>query len=165
MILSRVELTSKGVYDEVLNFDKELYKNNPILLDIKSLKGRVEVDYVSNLSLLKISLNGELVLRSTRTLKPVNYKLRVKDNLTITLTKLDYIDEDIIYLNEDELNMDDIFYSLLIASLPLQVTNEDDEYINGDGYEVISEEEYIRRKNKSIENSPFASLKDLDLDE
>ena len=165
MILSRVELTSKGVYDEVLNFDKELYKNNPILLDIKSLKGRVEVDYVSNLSLLKISLNGELVLRSTRTLKPVNYKLRVKDNLTITLTKLDYIDEDIIYLNEDELNMDDILYSLLIASLPLQVTNEDDEYINGDGYEVISEEEYIRRKNKSIENSPFASLKDFDLDE
>ena len=64
MILSRVELTSKGVYDEVLNFDKELYKNNPILLDIKSLKGRVEVDYVSNLSLLKISLSGELVLRS-----------------------------------------------------------------------------------------------------
>ena len=61
--------------------------------------------------------------------------------------------------------MDDIFYSLLIASLPLQVTNEDDEYINGDGYEVISEEEYIRRKNKSIENSPFASLKDFDLDE
>ena len=49
------------------------------------------------------------------------------DNLTITLTKLDYIDEDIIYLKEDELDMNQIFYSLLISSLPLQVTNKDDE--------------------------------------
>lgn len=165
MILSRVELTSKGVYEEILTFDKELYQNNSILMDIKSLKGKVEVDYVSNLSLLKISLNGELVLRSTRTLKPVNYKLRVRDNLTITLTKLDYIDEDIIYLKDDELDVNQIFYSLLIASLPLQVTNKDDEYIAGEGYEVISEDEYFRRKSNVSEDSPFAALKDLDLDE
>ena len=110
MILSRVELTSKGVYEEVLNFDKELYKNNSILMDIKSLKGKVEVNYVSNLSLLNISLNGELVLRSTRTLKPVNYKLRVRDNLTITLTKLIKRDKNICHICGEKCNGKDFYY-------------------------------------------------------
>ena len=42
MILSRVELTSKGVYEEILTFDKELYQNNSILMDIKSLKEKLK---------------------------------------------------------------------------------------------------------------------------
>ena len=38
------------------------------------------------------------------------------------------------------------------------------ESYSGENWEVITEDEYNKRKN-SEENSPFASLKDLDLDD
>ena len=44
------------------------------------------------------------------------------------------------------------------------IASDDKESYSGENWEVITEDEYNKRKN-SEENSPFASLKDLDLDD
>ena len=70
-----------------------------------------------------------------------------------------------VYLEGDSLNMDEIFYSMLISSIPLKViSEEDEEIIKGDDWEVITEEEYEKRKKNGDNLSPFDVLKDLDLD-
>ena len=53
---------------------------------------------------------------------------------------------------------------MIISSIPLKIIAKDDkESISGDNWEVITEDEYLQRK-KSEDNSPFALLKDLDLE-
>ena len=115
--------------------------------------------------MVSIALKGEMVLRSTRSLKPVNHEIDLEDEIVYTYNK-DLVDnEQVFLLEDDELDLDKTIYSLIISSIPLKVIASDDkESYSGENWEVITEDEYNKRKN-SEENSPFASLKDLDLDD
>lgn len=167
MILTRQELTAKGhqKFSEDVIFNPEEYSNNPILISVDRLKAEVESDYVSDLVIVKIRLRGELTLRSTRSLKPVRYPLDVADETVYCFSDPGLEDDNIVLLKEEELNLTPIFYSLMIASLPLKVLAEDEEdHLSGEHWEVITEEEYLRRKSRDGEDSPFAALQDLDLE-
>lgn len=166
MKITRQELTSNGKKEffEELHFTKDDYKDNQLLIDIKSLNFKIESNCISDLIMMKFFLKGDLILKSTRSLKPVDYKLNVKDEIIYTLNK-DLVDEEsVFYLENDEIITEPIAYSLLISSLPLQVIAKDEEdIIEGDDWEVITEDEYNKRKNDSS-SSPFACLKDIDLE-
>lgn len=167
MILTRQELTAKGhqTFSEDVVFDPEEYRNNPILLSVDRLRAEVETDFVSDLVIVKIRLRGELTLRSTRSLKPVRYPLDISDENIYCFSDLGLEDDNVILLKEDELNLTPIFYSMMIASLPLKVLAEDEEeHLSGDHWEVITEEEYLRRKSSDTEDSPFTALRDLDIE-
>ena len=146
MRISKQELLAKGqhLFEENINYDKSLYENNPLIDNIGEINAEVSTNLVSDLIMVSIALKGEMILRSTRSLKPVNHEIDLED---------------------DELDLDKTIYSLIISSIPLKVIASDDkESYSGENWEVITEDEYNKRKN-SEENSPFASLKDLDLDD
>ena len=168
MILTRQDLTSKGKHEffEEIKISPDQIKNNPLIISIKKLEGRVESEYIASLTIVKIKLTGDLLLKSTRSLKPVDFHLCSNDELVIAYSKDEDFDPDsMVYLEGDSLNMDEIFYSMLISSIPLKViSEEDEEIIKGDDWEVITEEEYEKRKKNGDNLSQFDVLKDLDLD-
>lgn len=165
MRISKQELLAKGqhLFEENINYDKSLYENNPLIDKIGEINAEVSTNLVSDLIMVSIALKGEMVLRSTRSLKPVNYEIDLDDEIVYTYNK-DLVDnEQVFLLDDDELDLDKTIYSMIISSIPLKViANDDKESYSGDNWEVITEDEYNKRKN-SEENSPFASLKDLDL--
>ena len=167
MILTRQDLLSSGLqqYHEEVIFKEEDFKSNPLIISVDELHAYVESNYVSSLNMIKIRLEGELTLHSTRSLKPVKYELEIEDDMILAFQEdNDLIDENIILFKEDELNLTPIFYSMLIASIPLKVLADDEEeLISGDKWEVITEDAYNSRKKE--EDNPFASLADIDFDE
>ena len=163
MRISKQELLAKGqhLFEENINYDKSLYENNPLIDNIGEINAEVSTNLVSDLIMVSIALKGEMILRSTRSLKPVNHEIDLEDEIVYTYNK-DLVDnEQVFLLEDDELDLDKTIYSLIISSIPLKVIARDDkESYSGENWEVITN----KRKN-SEENSPFASLKDLDLDD
>ena len=164
MRISKQELLAKGqhLFEENINYDKSLYENNPLIDKIGEINAEVSTNLVSDLIMVSIALKGEMVLRSTRSLKPVNYEIDLDDEIVYTYNK-DLVDnEQVFLLDDDELDLDKTIYSMIISSIPLQViANDDKESYSGDDWEVITEDEYNKRKNDSS-SSPFACLKDID---
>ena len=167
MKITRQELFSKGkkLFEEEVIFTEEELSSSTSIISVAPLKAKVTVENITDVTIVKISLKGQLVLRSTRSLKPVDFYLNGKDEIIYTMNK-ELVDDDTVYLfNDDELDLRPFFYSLLITSIPIQIIGKDDDYVSGEDWEVISEEEYYRRKQNDVSSSPFSSLLDLDLDE
>lgn len=166
MILSRQELTQKNkqIFTEKIIISPEQIKNNQMIISVDDLLATVTVEYISSLTMIKVNIKGKMILKSTRTLRPVNYDVDINDDFIVCYNKDEIIDDSMILLEGDSLDLNEYFYSVIIASIPLKVIAPDDEEkISGEDWEVITEEEYYRRKKNDESSSPFAALKDLDL--
>ena len=65
------------------------------------------------------------------------------------------VSEDIKLYVQDELDLYPYYLDLLLSSIPYQFVGEEKAYPSGDGWEVISEEDYKKRENG---NSAFQDL-------
>lgn len=124
---------------------------------------------------LSMSVETDLVLLSTRSLKPVSYHQSLSVN-EIYLTennaeKIDeYEDQAVFVLEEDVLDIRPVLLENIILALPIQVLTEEEskgqEMPKGQDWQVISEHDYFEEQRKfSQENSPFNELKSLFQDE
>lgn len=135
-----------------------------MIISVDDLLATVIVEYISSLTMIKVNIKGKMILKSTRTLRPVNHDVDINDDFIVCYNKDEIIDDSMILLEGDSLDLNEYFYSIIIASIPLKVIAPDDEEkISGEDWEVITEEEYYRRKKNDENSSPFAALKDLDL--
>ena len=116
MRISKQELLAKGqhLFEENINYDKSLYENNPLIDNIGEINAEVSTNLVSDLIMVSIALKGEMILRSTRSLKPVNHEIDLEDEIVYTYNK-DLVDnEQVFLLEDDELDLDKTIYSLII---------------------------------------------------
>lgn len=167
MLIYRNEIkTAKAIrFDEDILINIEDIASNPDIIEIKKVHVTLEAKEVVDLVVVEYTLKADLILRSTRTLKPVPYKIKEKVELTLSFEDNDYGDEDIIQVNDDKYDMYPEFLSTLITSIPLKIIGKDDpEIVRGDTWEVISEDEYYKRKKESVDPR-FEKLLDLDLDD
>ena len=168
MILTRHDIISQGkkVFEQEIIFTEEELKGNDSILSINNLCARVECEYVAMLTIIKIYLYGELVLKSTRTLRPVEYDFDEEDEIVLSHTDDGFDPDTMIRYDGGEFDLRPHLYSLLITSLPIQIfSSEDEEYISGDNWEVMTEEEFLKRRKEDVSSSPFASLLDEDFDD
>lgn len=167
MIIYRREIQAKKAiqYNEDIQINIEDIKSNPDIIEVKKLHIDLIAKEVVDLVLVEYRLKGNLILRSSRTLKPVPYKLDEKVTITLCFEENDYQDEDIIQVKEDEYDLYDEILSTLITAIPLKIIGKDDpEYIKGDSWEVISEDEYYKKKNQTVDPR-LEKFLDIDLDE
>ena len=167
MIIYRREIQAKKAiqYNEDIQINIEDIKSNPDIIEVKKLHIDLIAKEVVDLVLVEYRLKGNLILRSSRTLKPVPYKLDEKVTITLCFEENDYQDEDIIQVKEDEYDLYDEILSTLITAIPLKIIGKDDpEYIKGDSWEVISEDEYYKKKNQTVDTR-LEKFLDIDLDE
>ena len=85
MIISRREIQSKKIvrYDEEFEVNIKDIESNPDIIEIKDVRVVLEAQEVVDLVVVKYRLIAELVLRSTRTLKPVDFKIDEEVDLTL----------------------------------------------------------------------------------
>ena len=136
-------LSVKGSVD----IPKEMLSNSRID-ELKNIKidGNIYLNEDNEL-VLEGKLLGTMVLKDDLTLEPVNYEF-----------KTDF--EEILNKSENILDISDILWQNILVEIPSKVrSTSEDINLSGDGWRLISEEEYEKEKNKS--NNPFSNLDEL----
>ena len=168
MIIEKSELINYKHIEKSYDFtlDEEDVKNVKDIISFEYAKVKVEADYISELALIKIHVKGKMILRSTRTLKPVDYYFSEREELTYSFYQdEDLNDENIIFVEDDKIDIDEEVISLIITSITIKIIGKDEpEHFERDGYEVMSEDEYYQKDKENKIDPRFASLSSL-LDE
>ena len=121
---------------------------NSLITNLKDIKldGELFLSEDDNLNLTG-KLNGIMILKDDITLEPVEYKFE---------TEL----EEILEKSKNILDITEILWQNILVEIPSKVRSTDEDInLEGDGWRVISEEQFQKERNKS--NNPFANLDEL----
>ena len=133
--------------EDKFEIPKELTEGS-LIADLKNIKlsAKATLDEENNI-VLTGNLTGTMILKDDITLEPVEYNF----NTDI---------EEILDKNHNILDITDILWQNILVEIPSKVrkTNED-VHLSGNGWRVISEDEYNKEKNKT--NNPFQNLDEL----
>ena len=156
---SKVKSFEKIDYIGDLNFYNNT-KSLKTIKDYKSVEGIVEIQKADSVIIVKYDIHAVLSVLSTLSGEEFEYPLDVNETLYYT-DKKEMDSEDVFYVKEGYVDLDQEIYSLIITSIPLILHKEGEEYPKGKNYRVISEDEI--HENDESNYSPFDKLKDLDL--
>lgn len=110
------------------------------------LNGELCLSEDDNLNLTG-ELSGIMMLKDDITLEPVEYPFNTKI-------------EEILEKSKNILDITDILWQNILMEIPSKVRNTDEDVnLEGNGWRLISEEQYSKERNKS--NNPFANLDKL----
>ena len=157
--LKSLKNNSSDVYESEITFDESLLKSIDLLKEIKSLSAKCTVNAIHPYLIVKIALKGELVLYSSRSLKDVPFSIDEEEDFTFLLEDIDeeLKDDDLEVLNGNELDLTPYLFMLFDSSIPFKIVLDDEEEsLSGDSWELISEDEYNKRKKSS--NNAFKDL-------
>jgi len=133
--------------NEKVNIPENLLETSLItaLKDV-NLTGDISLNEDDNLNLTG-KLSGIMILKDDITLEPVEYNFN---------TEL----EEILEKNKNILDITDILWQNILVEIPSKVRSTDEDInLEGNGWRVISEEQFIKERNNS--NNPFANLDEL----
>lgn len=156
---SKVKSFEKIDYIGDLNFYNNT-KSLKTIKDYKSVEGVVEIQKADSVIIVKYDIHAVLSVLSTLSGEEFEYPLDVNETLYYT-DKKEMDSEDVFYVKEGYVDLDQEIYSLIITSIPLILHKEGEEYPKGKNYRVISEDEID--ENDGSNYSPFDKLRDLDL--
>lgn len=134
--------------NEQINVDDNLLKQSNIKkLENTYFKGRIFKDYEDNL-VLEGTIQGIMILPDDITLEDVNYEFKTDI--------YEYI-EQVFEIDKNSIDIFDYLYQNILVEVPLKVRgNNDNITLKGDGWQLITEEEYQNKSNK-----PFSDLSKL----
>lgn len=167
MIIYRNDVKAKKAirFDQDIEINIKDIESHPDIIKVNKVHVILEAKEVVDLVVVEYKIDADLILRSTRTLKPVPYTIQEEVALTLSFEENDYEDEDIIQVDDDQFDMYPEILSTLITSIPLKIIGKDDpETLKGDNWEVISEDEYYKKKKEEVDPR-FAKLLDFDLED
>ena len=125
---------------------EELIKTSNIKkLDNVIFKGKITKDYDMNLVLEGI-ISGVMTLPDDITLEDTNYEFK---------SELEENIEEVLEINKNTIDILELLWQNIVVEIPLKVRNPKNENINleGNGWRLITEEEYNNKKN-----TPFSDL-------
>lgn len=161
MKINLTEYKNKTTLDTDINIKEfnETYITS-VIKHYDSIEGTIEINPINGaIYELNFAIKTKLEVISSLTLKPFKKTLKIEDQYYFT-TDPNFDSNDVLYTGEN-VDLDEIIFSLIVSSLPINLHAPNEGKIEGDGYRVITEEE-LEKEEKS---SPFDILKDIDLDE
>lgn len=108
----------------------------------------------------EFNLSGDVVVVGSITLNEYKHHINID---TVEVFGFDEIDDVAEYLVVDnEVDILPIIKQLVVANIPIKVEEDDVEYPKGDGWEIISESEYLSQERPV--NPKLAKLLELDIE-
>ena len=139
--------SSKIYLDCEVNIPRNLLVGSRID-DLKNitLKGDITLNEDNEL-ILTVNIKGIMILKDDLTLEPVEYTF-------------DTDIEEPLPSNQNYLDITDILWQNILVEIPSKVRSTDEDiYLSGDGWRVISEDRYNEEISKN--NNPFSTLDEL----
>ena len=129
---------------------------------ISSCHVKVTGNIVEDLLILTVKIKAEVIGVCSYTLEDVPLSLDFEDVIEIS-NEEDDASNDIFYEKNVTFNFDPYILSLVVSEVPLVIVKEGAKLPkNGDGYRVLSEDEY-NEEQKNKKDSRWSKLDDIDV--
>ncbi|HLQ41119.1 MAG TPA: YceD family protein [Tetragenococcus sp.] len=160
-------------FDQTLELEAELLQRNNQILAAGPVTVSGWVNVEDNDYLLHYTLDVVLTLPSSRSLTAVDLPMHFSvDEVFMTQQQFEQRDENIaaeevLILTTQTLDLNDSVVDNILLEIPMQILTDEEkksgDFPSGDGWEVISEEEYHKQKaDQELTNDPrLADLSDL----
>lgn len=140
--------------DMLYSFDKEMLKKTDIIsLDNISVKGYITSNSIDDYD-LDVNVDGIMVLPSSLTLEPTDYKfsIKIEGNIDELLKEIN----ETLKKNQNTIDILPIIWENILMEIPIRVVGDKNQSLQmeGDGWKLITEEE------KKL-NPELQKLKDL----
>lgn len=133
--------------NEILNyFQIKKFNNIHATFSITKMESIYELDII---------LDTSIDVVSSYTLQVFPYNFHLEDQLYFT-NEENYENDDVIYLGHEYFDIDNIIYSLIVASLPVNIHQENEKIEKVEGVNDFELDDEV--------TSPFDKLKDINLD-
>lgn len=147
-------IDSQGEIDMLYSFDKEMLKKTDIIsLDNISVKGYITSNSIDDYD-LDVNVDGIMVLPSSLTLEPTDYKfsIKIEGNIDELLKEIN----ETLKKNQNTIDILPIIWENILMEIPIRVVGDKNQSLQmeGDGWKLITEEE------KKL-NPELQKLKDL----
>ena len=147
-------IDSQVEIDMLYSFDKEMLKKTDIIsLDNISVKGYITSNSIDDYD-LDVNVDGIMVLPSSLTLEPTDYKfsIKIEGNIDELLKEIN----EILKKNQNTIDILPIIWENILMEIPIRVVGDKNQSLQmeGDGWKLITEEE------KKL-NPELQKLKDL----
>ncbi|MDH6366051.1 YceD family protein [Breznakia blatticola] len=147
--------TKDGVisFQEDLTFPKETFAKIHQLRDLKDVhvEGSLDYDGKSDLVTVDMEISGEMILPCAITNEDVPYPFDIEPTEVFAFRKVDDT-EDLHEAKGDVIELLPIIFQDIMMEVPLKVVKDDiKEYPKGEGWEVISESDYQKRKKDEVD--------------
>ena len=149
--------------DEAINIELD---NHPLCQELKDVyaSGYAYYDHNSSQLTVDLSVDGEMIVPCTITLKPLSYEFETRLSEVFSFHEPDDEDEVTIYVEGDEIDFGPYILGAVLSEIPLNLKDPDlEHYPEGDGWNVMTEEQYQKEKSEEIDPR-LAKLKDLKID-
>lgn len=134
-----------------------------IIREIKSCHVEVDIENYGDLFRIIVNLMSETTLISAYTLKDVPYAIKGNEEFDFTDVEEEADNESLFYEKDNIIDFDPYIYSIILALVPEKVINKGEKLpSDGNGYRVLTEEEYLKEKENSTDPR-WSALDDLDL--
>lgn len=141
---------------DINKFNKEY---NSISIDkFEGFEGKLTLNKVDDILIINFDFAADLILISSYSLTKFPKKLDINETLYFSLTEED---GDIIK-TENEIDIDNYLFSLVVTTLPLKLHAPNEKEIKNNGYRVISEDD-LNKEEDEVSESPFDVLDNLKL--
>lgn len=147
-------IDSQVEIDMLYSFDKEMLKKTDIIsLDNISVKGYITSNSIDDYD-LDVNVDGIMVLPSSLTLEPTDYKfsIKIEGNIDELLKEIN----ETLKKNQNTIDILPIIWENILMEIPIRVVGDKNKNLQmeGDGWKLITEEE------KKL-NPELQKLKDL----
>ena len=147
-------IDSQVEIDMLYSFDKEMLKKTDIIsLDNISVKGYITSNSIDDYD-LDVNVDGIMVLPSSLTLEPTDYKfsIKIEGNIYELLKEIN----ETLKKNQNTIDILPIIWENILMEIPIRVVGDKNQSLQmeGDGWKLITEEE------KKL-NPELQKLKDL----
>lgn len=149
-------------FDEKIEFDDETYRQFPRIRKLRDVRavGDGEYDADSQRLYLNLHVTGIMTCPCDITFEDVDIPFDSEADEIISFNKADEDNIEIIKAEGEYIEMLTIIFRQILLEVPIKVKKEGIiEYPHGDGWEVITEEEYQKQKENRIDPR-LAVLKD-----
>ena len=148
--------------DEPFNSDPKQVSDHPRLNDLRDIfvVGNIYYDRHSSKFICDLEIDGVMEVPCAITLRPVELDFNIQLEDMFSFDELEAGDEG-IKVDGDTLDLSPYIMGSILSEVPLSITDPDiDEYPHGEGWQVMTEEDYIKEKNQEIDPR-LAKLKDF----
>jgi len=148
------------VLDEEIAFSPATFDGNDRLRKLEKVHVTASGLWDGNQNVLRVHLDvsGVMVVPCAITDEDVLVEFKTEDDPVFSFGKTD--DEEAIEVKGDTVELMPVVYPLIMMEIPLKVVKPGlKDYPKGDGWEVLTEEEYLREKQSQIDPR-LAKLRD-----
>ena len=134
-------IDSQVEIDMLYSFDKEMLKKTDIIsLDNISVKGYITSNSIDDYD-LDVNVDGIMVLPSSLTLEPTDYKfsIKIEGNIDELLKEIN----ETLKKNQNTIDILPIIWENILMEIPMKVVSDEtsDLKLQGDGWKLVREDE------------------------